>query len=1047
MSFAPEFASEDQDIAGLADVGIRIDRLARAVVIGIGGSGIQTISRLRSRVLGKRPDADATSSISFLGIDSVGTQRQVPPLPPGVNLAPADFYNLAEGGFDADSLVRHQGHLPRLQSWWDGDRKVPPGPLIDGMKQDRMLGRLAFFQRGDTVASRVQSAVMRALALNASRMSSGHAGQSTSVTSPRFYVVGSSCGGTGSSGTLEVLYAIWSAARTQGMTPDITMLTYTPGVFEEEIRRNSQASVEEISNLRANAYAFFRELDHFIEKSSELKNAIAHAEQLGDPELVDGHLVKQVFLIDSVVEGAGFVSEIEDIYEMTAEALFQFLMTDVGDRSLNINATNTPVLDGVDGYRKRRLYCGLMVGSVLFPGDTVRYHLANRFYDYWLTQTLLERPVDLPEMVRRSDAKPMLLDALLALISEVEEVEQPEQLARARDIATTAAQEFKDDWREESITNRVGTVREDLPGGISDYRDLLRRKRQALATQIEQIVTDAVLDSCQGVDFCAELVSVVRREILGHQRDWMDYLTGARRNAAQARDDIDPAEAALKASGAAWWSRVIQTTVRRDAEHLGARMQTWVNDSTNQERVSAQLDLVREMLSILEVLEARLVAAKHQLELISEHVSKAWRQDNLLGKDRNPRAMTAFVPEDIMPKVEDCELNRRCFVKVREALKNVELDTEQRVLFTNWRAKTREALFALGSENKDILVAARKALSRELARLADQYVFERGTGEVADPDAPRHEFIVPRDLSTAASTVDGGASLQRALESLGGIIRRVALSVDEARLNVSTFPVSTTTLIRPRDLAGAVDSLFPKGPGLEIVDGADPEKIVALNMLWGTSLHAITVVSGWKNDYERLLTSLPQDKEQKRMHIHREWQLMDGYLNPLVPKYGDADLAASVYVQLELASALLDDQSLVEFMFPLDSLEETRPLRTQRHDGSTLWEATIYRQDPDASRGWYVVNTSVIGDSQAEVLDRIAIDIQLRQYISGFLGQLIDETGFDPVIAELKRMQEKFDGLVQLHRPKSKDKEAVGKIASAVGRQLREYQIAKANSR
>src|SRR4051794_17248532 len=94
-------------------------QVSTAVVIGLGGSGIQTVARVRSAVHADRPDQAARPSIRFLGIDAVDPTKQNPPLPPGVQLGPGEFMNLTEVPFDAATFIKSQLQAdPLLKTWW-----------------------------------------------------------------------------------------------------------------------------------------------------------------------------------------------------------------------------------------------------------------------------------------------------------------------------------------------------------------------------------------------------------------------------------------------------------------------------------------------------------------------------------------------------------------------------------------------------------------------------------------------------------------------------------------------------------------------------------------------------------------------------------------------------------------------------------------------------------------------------------------------------------------------------------------------------------------
>src|SRR5690348_3964009 len=105
---------------GVGDPVDDIPDLSIGVVIGVGGSGIQTVSRIRAAIQAKRPDAAAAPSVEFLGVDAVDLGKQNPPLPPGVNLGPRQMYNLTEAVFDASEYIRLiGGGSSALSEWWD----------------------------------------------------------------------------------------------------------------------------------------------------------------------------------------------------------------------------------------------------------------------------------------------------------------------------------------------------------------------------------------------------------------------------------------------------------------------------------------------------------------------------------------------------------------------------------------------------------------------------------------------------------------------------------------------------------------------------------------------------------------------------------------------------------------------------------------------------------------------------------------------------------------------------------------------------------------
>ena len=80
--------------------------ISSALVIGIGGSGVHTLARLRSAVRDKsRPGVVALDNVEFLAIDAVEQNAQLPALPPGAGLQPSEFGQVRGGGVRTESFV------------------------------------------------------------------------------------------------------------------------------------------------------------------------------------------------------------------------------------------------------------------------------------------------------------------------------------------------------------------------------------------------------------------------------------------------------------------------------------------------------------------------------------------------------------------------------------------------------------------------------------------------------------------------------------------------------------------------------------------------------------------------------------------------------------------------------------------------------------------------------------------------------------------------------------------------------------------------------
>ena len=114
-----------------------------------------------------RPDQAAIDSLKFLGVDAVDLTSQQPPLPDGVSLDVGEFFNVTEDPFQASVCVRGQLSTDTyLQQWWDPDYQPPMGPITEGLKRERMLGRLAFHRVRQDLITKIGHAMSGAISIS-----------------------------------------------------------------------------------------------------------------------------------------------------------------------------------------------------------------------------------------------------------------------------------------------------------------------------------------------------------------------------------------------------------------------------------------------------------------------------------------------------------------------------------------------------------------------------------------------------------------------------------------------------------------------------------------------------------------------------------------------------------------------------------------------------------------------------------------------------------------------------------------------------------------
>lgn len=140
------------------------------------------------------------------------------------------------------------------------------------------------------------------------------------------YLVTSCCGGSGAGMFLDMLYKVYEAIQRKagGKSPQIRAVIFLPSIFEKEVKKSSG----ELPALhRANAYAFFKELESLIGNPLEIENCCLDAFQRKErqvPPLSEWYPFNRAYLIDRHL---GEIGVIDDPLEMAEPAFLTELYT------------------------------------------------------------------------------------------------------------------------------------------------------------------------------------------------------------------------------------------------------------------------------------------------------------------------------------------------------------------------------------------------------------------------------------------------------------------------------------------------------------------------------------------------------------------------------------------------------------------------------------------------------------------------------------------------------------------------------------------------
>jgi len=351
------------------------------LVIGLGGTGAEVASRLKQHLAVEYGRVqEHADMIKFLIFDTIGLMKQQnQDIVRAFSEAEEEYVSLA-ADFNAYAYLQENYAKDRdLREWWDNRYTVSPQYQEWGAKRVRQLGRLFLHHKHLQIESIIQQKVSDTCTLYEELVR----GQNLADVGSNFrvYVICSTCGGTGSGVYFDILYKVWRAVMSQGRVPEIRSFIFLPGIYEEEARKRS---LELVQAHRANAYAFLKELDYFLSPGSDLNKCILDAKTRDSSQRVaipPGNLVKYAYMIDRQLGNLGNLDRPEDAYDLTADAMYQMIVTPVGQEEEGVGLTNIDAVVEPSHMRqgKRTAYSSLGLSRILFPRHTIQAQLVYRF--------------------------------------------------------------------------------------------------------------------------------------------------------------------------------------------------------------------------------------------------------------------------------------------------------------------------------------------------------------------------------------------------------------------------------------------------------------------------------------------------------------------------------------------------------------------------------------------------------------------------------------------------------------------------------------------
>lgn len=344
-------------------------QVSPTIVIGLGGSGTYTVRRLK-RLMELRYGIPPLVQFLYLDCD----QNAFTPKPELADVSDSERINLLMPNPEQilEDARRGTGEWEAMQEWLPEGLRVSILRNAIGAGGIRPIGRFAFFCHLQEFQQRFTSALTNCLAIEReiqTRLGAQVGNVTVNTNSLRVYIVGSLCGGTGSSLFLDIAVLARHFIRQQApnATPSIIGVFYLPSVFQNVPTLRANRAFFDI--ICANAYAGLMELEYFCDhdelRTKPFKFRYPH---IGDIE-VRNSVYDEDFVVESFTPDGRTLMRDEEVFEMVAKSLLVDLGSPIGAavRAANANITTVLTMDPCRVTQKRRFIHGLGMTSVAVP--------------------------------------------------------------------------------------------------------------------------------------------------------------------------------------------------------------------------------------------------------------------------------------------------------------------------------------------------------------------------------------------------------------------------------------------------------------------------------------------------------------------------------------------------------------------------------------------------------------------------------------------------------------------------------------------------------
>jgi Tubulin like/zinc-ribbon domain len=347
------------------------------VLVGIGGTGVEVLSRVRRLVEESYGGLNKFPLISFLTIDTDKDYKVSNPEAAGSPLQDHEKYWASVSGKEVSDIMSNMPNYPWIESWFPKELERNMGALEAGAGQIRACGRFAFFYNYYRIKKQFNEACDRVKGKEQFMLDNYDIRVNSNGLN--VFIVGSLSGGTGSGMIIDLGYCLRDWLKGQG-SPLITAIVPMPNAF---------AAINVGDRVLANGYAALMELSYFSDYRTEYVAQFSSG--LADEVRSKSAPFDFTYLVGTRNGDSEFT--LDQIREMIAQNIFLDLTSDFAPhkRSIrdNIKGAWAQADPGGRGYPKNFMSFGL--SAIEIPMSQIRTTLADRLgvdlMSWWLNES------------------------------------------------------------------------------------------------------------------------------------------------------------------------------------------------------------------------------------------------------------------------------------------------------------------------------------------------------------------------------------------------------------------------------------------------------------------------------------------------------------------------------------------------------------------------------------------------------------------------------------------------------------------------------------